>query len=186
MPSPADILKDAMAVPDKDDLSDHLGTIFALRGKKFTWREIAEFLGERGVKTDHTKLLRLYSKHMSQTMNIPSADAYETGLKALALNDKQRSMLGCHYKAHNRTVTYTELAAAAGSPSYRVANGAYGTLGRKLGEAIGYKFVIAPDRGEPFYSSAIGMDAPKSISGEYRMMMHHELAKAIDSLGWFQ
>lgn len=186
MPSPADILKEALAVPPKDDLGEHLGTIFTLRSKHFTWREIADFLGERGVKADHTKLLRAYTKHMSMTMNIPNAEAYKGGLEAIGLNDKQRSMLECHYKAHNRTVTYTDLAAAAGSPSYRVANSAYGTLGRKLGEAIEYKFVMAPDRGEPFYSSAIGIDAPKSINGEYRMMMHHELAKAIQTLGWFE
>jgi hypothetical protein len=186
MASPEDILRAALAAPEKDDMADHLGTVFALRDKKYSWREIAQFLAERGVQTDHTKLLRMYTKHMSQTMNIPSAEQYVQGLSSIQLSDKQRLMLACHYLAHNRTVTYTELAAAAGSPSYRVANSAYGTLGKVLGTAVNYTFPISPSRGEPFYSSSIGIDAPKSITGEYRMMMHHELAKALDTLGWFK
>ncbi len=119
-------------------------------------------------------------------MNVPSAINYEKGLKAIAISVDQMAMLKCHYLAHNRTVTYTELAAAAGSADHRTANKAYGGLGHSLGEEIGYTFPISADRGVPFYSGSLGMDAPKTDSREYRLMMHHELSKAITNLGWFQ
>lgn len=186
MMTPNEILKAALSEPDRDPLKQHLGTVFALREKSFSWREIADFLGKHGVKAEHTKLLRLYTKHRSLTMNVPSAHAYEKGLTAINISKDQMSMLECHYLAHNRTVTYTELAAASGSADYRAANSAYGRLGRTLGEATGYDFPIAAERGEPFYSGSLGMDAPRTESREYRITMHHELAKAIANLGWFK
>ena len=186
MPNPRDILGDALRLPDKDELSPHLPTICALRDKGYSWRDIADFLRERGVETEHTKVFRLYTKHRSQVMNIPDAHAYADGLKAIRLTQAQSRMLEHHYSAHNRTVTYTELAKSAGSGNHRIANSAYGKLGRALGEAIGFMFPIAGDRGEPFYSGSIGIDAPRTATNEYRLMMHHELAKAIDLLGWFK
>lgn len=119
-------------------------------------------------------------------MNIPTAQTYEQGLKAIKISTGQRAMLECHYLALNRTVTYTELAAAAGSSDFRTANLEYGQLGRALGEEIGYNFPVAGQRGEPFFSGALGIDAPRSETREFRLMMHHELAKAIDHLGWFK
>jgi hypothetical protein len=186
MPTPNEILKAALKEPDRDPLKQHLGTIFALRDKSFAWREISDFLGKHGVVAEHTKLLRLYTKHRSLTMNVPSATTYEKGLQAITISEDQMAMLKCHYLAHNRTVTYTELAAAAGSADYRAANSAYGRLGRSLGEETRYTVPISADRGEPFYSGSLGMDAPKTESREYRLMMHHELSKAISNLGWFQ
>lgn len=119
-------------------------------------------------------------------MNVPEAETYKAGLEGIQISDDQRSMLGFHYRAHNRTVTYTELAQAAGFDDYRVANSNYGRLGKALGEAVGYTFPISPRRGEPFYSGSLGVDAPRTETREYRIMMHHELSKAIDVLGWFK
>jgi hypothetical protein len=181
-----DILKAALNEPDRDPLRQHLGTIFALRDKSFSWREISEFLAKHGVKAEHTKLLRLFTKYQSLTMEVPSNEVYEKGLQTIEIHEDQKAMLKCHYLAPNRTVTYTQLAAAAGSTDYRTANSAYGRLGRLLGENIGYTFPIAADRGKPFYSGSLGMDAPKNEKGEYRITMHHELSKAITNLGWFQ
>jgi hypothetical protein len=186
MVSPQSILKAALAAPNKDPLAQHLGTIFALREKDYSWREIADFLGEHGVKAEHTKLFRLYTKHRSLAMNVPDADTYTIGLNAIQVSEDQRAMLGFHYRAHNRTVTYTELAGAAGYDNYRVANSNYGRLGKALGEAVGYTFPISADRGELFYSGSLGVDAPRTETREYRLMMHHELSKAIDALGWFK
>lgn len=180
------ILKAALRAPSKDELSQHLGTVVALREKAYSWREIAEFLRAHGVEAEHTKIFRLYTKHRSLAMNVPEASKYADGLRSIKISDEQRAMLRCHYAAHNRTVTYTELAKAAGSDDYRAANSAYGRLGRALGEAIGYTFPIAAERGEPFYSGSLGIDAPRTETREYRLMMHHELAKALDSLGWFK
>jgi hypothetical protein len=101
------------------------------------------------------------------------------------MTDKQRAMLEYHYKALNRTVTYTELARAAGKDDYQVANKAYGDLGYALGAKIGFEFPMAPKRGKPFYSGSLGIDAPRDANNEYRLMMHHELAKAIAALKLF-
>jgi len=185
MKTPNDILKIALKAPDKDELVQHLATVCALRDKNYSWREIADFLGEHGIQAEHTKLFRLHTKYRSLAMNVPDSQTYQVGLKAIKLTAAQTRMLAFHYAAHNRTVTYTELAKSIDSTDYRSANISYGKLGRALGEAIGYTFSIASARGEPFYSSALGIDAPRTETNEYRLMMHHELAKAIDSLGMF-
>jgi hypothetical protein len=118
---------------------------------------------------------------------VPTANQYVDALKAITISDMQREMLMFHYKAHNRTVTYTELAKAAGYDSYKTANLHYGKLGAALGERLKMPFVPlnTNDPDIPFYSSAIGT-AKKYEGVEYMLIMHHELAKAIQTLGWFQ
>jgi hypothetical protein len=56
---PDEMLKQAKAVPEKRELDSYLETIWQLRGKGQSYREIAEFLNERGVVTDHTAVYRL-------------------------------------------------------------------------------------------------------------------------------
>lgn len=53
------ILKEAKSFPDKRGLEAHLDTIWALRRKEYSYREIADFLKERGVKTDYIAVYRL-------------------------------------------------------------------------------------------------------------------------------
>ena len=55
-----DLLKEAEAAPDKRGLEAHREAISLLRDKGHTWRQIAEFLTERGINTDHTKVLRMF------------------------------------------------------------------------------------------------------------------------------
>ena len=119
----------------------------------------------------------MHSRRLKRRPKIPGQNSIGTG--------GQNSIGADNYGAHNRTVTYTELAAAIGSTDYRSANIVYGKLGRSLGEAVNYTFPIAGARGKPFYSGSLGVDAPRTEKGEYRLMMHHELAKAIGTLGWF-
>jgi hypothetical protein len=54
-----DILRDAKAAPSKQTLQAQKEPIALLRAKGYTWREIATFLNERGVETDHTAVYRL-------------------------------------------------------------------------------------------------------------------------------
>ena len=192
MPTAADILRDAKRAPERETLAAHRDTIMTLRQKNYTWREIAAFFRERGVETDHSKLFR-FMQRQGKIMNtyenyaVPSAESYARALASLTINDSQRKMLEFHYRAHNRTVTYTELAKAAGAESHVVANSQYGKLGRALGEALNMTFAHAEARNDPFYSSSIGMDNPyNSPKAEYQFVMHHEVAKAIQQLGWFQ
>ena len=181
------ILNEAQAAPVKGGLEMHRKAILLLRDKGYTWREIAHFLAQRGVKTDHTKIYRLINKLNSRKkqMTMPNADAYQKALTQINITDKQKLMLKAHFHAANRSITYTELATAAGYDSHEGANIQYGILGRNLGEAVNFEFVDAEARpGEKFYSSSLGM--PNTYTtGDFQLVMHHELAKAIEALGWF-
>jgi len=187
----SDVLREALAAPDRGSLEPHRRAILELRRKKYSWREIAEFLNQRGVPTNHTKLFRFMTKRNKVgviTMSIPTADQYEAALTTVKMSDKQRQMLGAHYRAHNRTITATQLAKAAGEKEYKTANLMYGTLGRRLGETLKFPFVdLDPESGTKFQSSAIGMGMPAEYSSthEFELVMHHELAKALNRLNWF-
>lgn len=182
------LLQDALAAPDKgeNDLRELLGPISALRAKNYSWREISAWFAERGIEVDHARLYRAFTRHLAAVINVPSAEMYAKALTALKMSAAQKAMLQFHFHALNRTVTYTELAKAAGRSDYRAANTEYGNLGSAIGKETGFEFPMAPKRSKPFYSGAIGIDAPRGPSNEYRLMMHHELAKAIELLGLFK
>lgn len=122
---------------------------------------------------------------MKTPYEVPTAAKYAEALASLSMSEGQRKMLMRHYNIHNRTVTYTELAEAAGYETYSAANLHYGKLGAALGEKLGMRFVPLndDDPDTPFYSSAIGT-SKKYECCEYMLIMHHELAKAIEALGW--
>jgi hypothetical protein len=184
-----DILKDAYAAPQKITLEQHRDTVRVLREKGYTWREIASFLTARGIPATHTTVLRLTTTSVKKnkpkmtTSSLPTASDYQNALERVEVTFAQRAMLKAHYDAPNRSITYTQLAKAAGFDTYDGANAQYGKLGRKLGEAIGFEFVDSDTRlGEKFYSSALGIPNPYP-EGHFQLVMHHELAKAIASLG---
>jgi hypothetical protein len=202
MKTAAEILKEAQALPDKDDLSDHIETIAVLRDKRCTWRDIAKFLSDRGLDVDHTKVYRFalaneekinrianrrVNMSKSNQAVIPTASEYVDALNSIKISESQKKMLRAHYMAHNRSITYTQLADAAGFDSYVGANSQYGKLGKEIGEKLGFQFLKSKTRDKPFYSSAIGSDNPNIPDDheEYQLIMHHELAKALDQLGWF-
>lgn len=191
MISPVDLLAKAQAAPRRTRLEDHVDSINALRDKQYTWREIASFLNDNGVETDHSKLFR-FMQRTGQAFVVPSTAEYARVLPEILIGkgklaDNQLKMLERHYLAHNRTVTYTELANSVGSDDHRTANSQYGTLGKMVGEALDAKFERSGKREEPFYSGMLCVELQtKSPSGHIQMMMHHELAKAIETLGWFQ
>lgn len=55
---PNDLLKAATELPGKYGLEAYRDAIFVLRNKGLSWREIADFLIEKGVKTDHSRIFR--------------------------------------------------------------------------------------------------------------------------------
>lgn len=191
-----EILKDAKKAPSKNELDAHRTSITTLRDKGYSWREIASFLNEHGVKTDHTKIFRFMNKKRKKKMNayknyfVPNSDEYVNTLESLQndISENQMLMLKHHYHAHNRTTTYTELAEVAGYPDFKSANLQYGKLGRQIGEKL--NMVFAPmdeDKTDstPFYSSAIGSgNIYKSEDSEFQLVMHHEMAKALETLNW--
>ena len=185
------MLREAERVQPKESLKDYRDAIELLRLKNYSWREIAQFLAERGVETDHTKLFRFMKQQGETRMEntevfvVPTADEYAKALTEIKMSEAQRNMLEFHYGAHNRTVTYTELAKAAGWDDYRTANLHYGNLGRVLGEQLGLTPVMW--NGSFFYSGSIGLGSMfKSEESHFQITMHHELAKAIERLGWFK
>lgn len=180
------LLAAALRAPRKQPLLQHRESVRVLRLKGYTWREVAEFLAEQGVSTDHTTLFRLFKgvENMTKTITVPNARSYSAALQKIGVNKTQRAMLLAHYASHNRSITYTDLAKSAGFSDHSVANLEYGKLGRKLGEQIGFEFDESDARpGETFYSSSLGMPNPYT-SGEFQLVMHHELAKAIEELHW--
>ena len=202
MKSATDILNEAKSKPSRSDLSAHIDTIAVLRNKNYTWREIAEFFNEQGIEVDHTKVYRLAvanSEKINSVVNegvslsksiqskIPTAAEYVNALVSINISDNQKKMLGSHFHAHNRSITYTELANSAGAKSHVVANSQYGKLARELGEKLNFQFLKSKTRDAFFYSSAIGTDNPNLTEDdkEYQLIMHHELAKALSKLGWF-
>ena len=191
------LLHEALEQPAKASLASHVVTIKTLREKNYSWRDIADFLNRNGVATDHTKVFRFMKSWNEEGNNfidffVPTAEQYVEALLESPVADPkteravaQRQMLLFHYLSHNRTVTYTQLANAAGFPDYRTANAYYGRLGKFLGDALEMNFARSGKSGELFFSSAIGIDNPfKSPRQEYQLVMHHELAKAIEKLGW--
>lgn len=194
MPSPEELLKEALAAPARTDLAPYVEAIKALRKKKWSWREVADFLKERGVDTDHTKLLRFMQKH-EQRWRVPDSRAYERAVTTLLgkgrLKGPQMAMLRYLYEAHNRTATYTELANAAARAGGKVpaerphvyANLEFGKLGKVLGETLGMEFLPSSRRDAPFYSSSIGVGSSTTPEGaEFELVMHHELAKALERM----
>ncbi len=57
-----ELLAAAKAAPAKVRLEEYREVVQELRGKGFTWREVADFLTERGVPTDHSWVYRTFGK----------------------------------------------------------------------------------------------------------------------------
>ena len=64
--NPKEILAAAKAATPKTRIEDYRETVMTLREKGFTWRDIADFLRERGVVTDHTRIYRTFGKPSKQ------------------------------------------------------------------------------------------------------------------------
>ena len=65
LPDPRELLEEALAENDKHYLRPYWTTINALREKKFSYRQIAEWLNQRGLNVDHNAIYREHTKHMS-------------------------------------------------------------------------------------------------------------------------
>lgn len=57
-----EILAAAKAAPAKVRLEEHREAVKELRAKGFTWREVADFLTDQGVQTDHTRVYRAFGE----------------------------------------------------------------------------------------------------------------------------
>src|SRR5215471_3832147 len=60
MPPPDLLFREAEQEPDFRSLSHYVDCIRVLRKKGFSYREIADWLSERGVPVDHNAVYRVY------------------------------------------------------------------------------------------------------------------------------
>jgi hypothetical protein len=72
---PDAFLAEAMKEPKRILLMDFIGTIKTLRDeKKFTFRAIAEWFGQRGIETDHSAVYRAYLAAIPEEKRNPEQD----------------------------------------------------------------------------------------------------------------
>lgn len=65
-PPPPEVLEQwAEEEPNLIDLSAYFGAMRTLRGKGFSYREIAEWLQQHGVEVDHNSVYRVYMRNLS-------------------------------------------------------------------------------------------------------------------------
>jgi hypothetical protein len=64
-PLPEALYREAEGEPDQQALGHYVDTIRLLRDKSFSYREIAEWLSERGVDADYNAVYRAYMKALS-------------------------------------------------------------------------------------------------------------------------
>ena len=65
MPPPDLLLRAAEQEPDFQTLSAYVDSVRTLRDKGFSYREIADWLSERGVEADHNAVYRVYTNSLS-------------------------------------------------------------------------------------------------------------------------
>jgi hypothetical protein len=72
---PESLLEEAKKEPKRILLMDFISTIDTLRNeKKFTFRAIADWLGERGIETDHSAVYRTYLASIPPRERHPDED----------------------------------------------------------------------------------------------------------------
>lgn len=79
-PPPEYLLEEAMKEPDRKLLEEYIQAIRVLRdNKRFTFREIADWLKQYGVIADHNAIYRAYIRHMSSrdAAHVAEAAAHE-------------------------------------------------------------------------------------------------------------
>lgn len=83
LPDPNVLLEEALAEDDKHYLRPYRTTIRALREKKFSYRQIADWLNDRGLDVDHNSIYREHTKHMSPEEE-SAQDLYDQNLEEIA------------------------------------------------------------------------------------------------------
>ncbi len=65
MPPPEALFHEAEQEPDFRTLSAYVDSIRMLRSKGFSYRDIADWLSERGIDADHNAVYRVYTNSLS-------------------------------------------------------------------------------------------------------------------------
>ena len=78
LPDPDEVARAAAEACAPRVLEDYIEAIETLRDKKFTFREIADWLGKKfSIQADHNSVWRAYTKHMNEFEAHQEAEADE-------------------------------------------------------------------------------------------------------------
>ena len=95
MPHPEEVLQAAEAAVAPRVVGDYLGAIKVLRAKKFTFREIAEWLESKfGIPADHNSVWRAYARTVSDYEAANAAEADEQRENMDSYNHAKRNETG--------------------------------------------------------------------------------------------
>jgi hypothetical protein len=112
---------------------------------------------------------------------VPSVERYKDAFHQLesSLNENQKRMLKAHYAAPNHTITATELAEQVGYESFSAINLVYGNLGSRMRELMQYH-----GEGQASYVFASFYKHAESSAAHWQWIMHDNVARALEELGW--
>ncbi len=115
------------------------------------------------------------------TTDIPTAEEYQEALAAMRdqMTVRQLLLLQRHYAAPGRTTTARRLAEAVGFQDWRGVNLQYGTLAKRVCDALG----VAVD-GDSMFALATFTRDPGIDQGECQLVMRVQVARALEQLGW--
>lgn len=85
MPHPDDLMHEAEEEANYRDLADYTQVIGKLREKGFSYRDIAEWLTERGVEVDHNAVFRVYTQKMTEAEEVREAQIEEEEKRGAAM-----------------------------------------------------------------------------------------------------
>ena len=89
-PPPEVVFREAEEEPDCRTLGAYLDAIRVLREKSFSYREIANWLSERGVDADHNAVYRVYTKSLSDYEAHLEAEREDSEALEEALRNRSR------------------------------------------------------------------------------------------------
>lgn len=126
-----------------------------------------------------------FAEQISTDAKTPEVEAYIQAFKTIlkSLSDGHMAMLKAHYEAIERTVTATELAAAAHYRNYSAANLQYGIVGKALFDELP---IHLPTRnnGTPIYTFSLAEAGERNGDEDHwRWKMRPQVAKALEYLG---
>lgn len=121
------------------------------------------------------------SARQRRAPNIATVAEYSNYLAAHPLKEHQIKMLRALATGARSS---SEIAAAAGWPSYSSANNHFGSLGRDVGREIGLTF-IRYGNDEEFFTSALAQEhaEPDAQAGSWTFELHPELIEALKQHG---
>jgi hypothetical protein len=113
--------------------------------------------------------------------NVPTAEEFRHALAAVSdqMTVNQLLLLQRHYRAPGRAITARQLAEAVGFRDWRGVNLQYGTLAKRVCDALG----VTID-GDNLFVLATFVRDPGIDDGECQLVMRVQVARALELLGW--